>query len=94
MVGAGVISHQMLMTHDGARKKHERADRTPDARDRGEERSVQAICLRYRLLNRRGASVKREDQHFDELQPQGCKGAPPRSLVPTVYGGGKRLIRF
>ena len=40
-----------LLTNDGAGKRPEGADRAPDTRDRGEERSVQAICLRYRLLN-------------------------------------------
>ena len=70
MVGAGVISHQMLMTNDGAGKSHEGADRAPDARDRGEERSVQAICLRYRLLNRQGAGATGEDRQFDDAD--GC----------------------
>ena len=70
MVGAGVISHQMLMTNDGAGKRHEGADRAPDARDRGEERSVQAICLRYRLLNRQGAGATGEDRQFDDAD--GC----------------------
>ena len=70
MVGAGVISHQMLMTNDGAGKRHEGADRAPDARDRGEERSVQAICLRCRLLNRQGAGATGEDRQFDDAD--GC----------------------
>jgi hypothetical protein len=65
MVGAGGISHQMLMTNDGAGKGHEAADRAPDARDRGEERSVQAIFLRYRLLNRQSAGATGEDLQFD-----------------------------
>jgi hypothetical protein len=73
-----------LMTNDGAGKRHEGADRAPDARDRGEERSVQAICLRYRLLKRQGAGATCEDQQFDELQPEGCKGAVTTTVIRTM----------
>ena len=79
MVRAGVISHQMLMTNDGAGKRHEGADRAPDARDRGEERSVQAICLRYRLLNRQGAGATGEDRQFDDAtRPYAKRGRDRR----------------
>ena len=80
MVGAEVISHQMLMTNDGAGKSHEGADRAPDARDRGEECSVQAICLRYRLLNRQGAGATGKDRQFDDAD--GC--SLWRSFSPRV----------
>ena len=77
-----------LMTNDGAGKRHEGADRVPDARDRGEERSVQAICLRYRLLNRQGAGATGEDRQFDDAD--GC--SLWRSFSPRVISNSHRVF--